>query len=128
MHIHLGPPAVSPHGISTAVGFLLGARLLQADTRRRGMPDDDISAILTRTGIGAPVGARGVYVVNHWSSYEPPLEWFRVWEGGISSLGGITGALVAAAPGVRLHPDRPREATAGLSSPAAAHEPAEVAS
>ena len=101
VRIHLGRLAVSPHGILTAVGFLLGARLLLADTRRRGIPDDDIYAVLTRAGIGALVGARVVYVVNHWSSYESPLEWLRVWEGGISLLGGIAGALIAAAPALR---------------------------
>jgi len=101
VRIHFGPLAVSPHGILTAVGFLLGARLLLGDTRRRGIPDDDMYAILTRAGVGALVGARAVYVVNHWSSYESPLEWLRVWEGGISLLGGIAGALVAAAPVVR---------------------------
>lgn len=99
--IHLGPLTVSPHGIFTAVGFLVGAKLLLSDSRRRGIPDDDIYAILTRAGIGALVGARVVYVINHWSSYDSPLEWFRVWEGGISLLGGIAGALVAAAPAAR---------------------------
>lgn len=103
VRIRLGPLAVSPHGILTAVGFLVGARLLLGDTRRRGIPDDDMYAILTRAGIGALVGARLVYVVNHWSSYDSPLEWLQVWEGGISLLGGIAGALAAAAPVARRH-------------------------
>ena len=60
VRIHLGPPAVSPHGTFTSAGFLVGARLLLVDTRRRGIPDDDIDAILTRAGIGAPVGASPV--------------------------------------------------------------------
>lgn len=101
VRIHLGPLALSPHGVFTVLGFLLGARLLLGDTHRRGVADDDVFAVLTRAGIGALVGARLVYVVNHWSSYESPLEWFRVWEGGISLIGGIAGALVAAAPVVR---------------------------
>ena len=101
VRIHLGPLAVSPHGIFSAPGFFAGASLLLADTRRRGIPDDDMYAVLTRAGFGALVGARVVYVVNHWSSYDSPLDWFRVWEGGISLLGGIAGALVAAAPIVR---------------------------
>ena len=101
VRIHLGPLAISPHGIFTAVGFLIGARLLLGDTRRRGISDDDMYTILTRAGIGALVGARVVYVLNHWSSYESPLEWLRVWEGGISLLGGIAGALIAVTPFVR---------------------------
>lgn len=101
VRIELGPIAVSPHGIFTAAGFLIGARLMLADTRRRGIPDDDMYAILTRAGIGALIGARLVYVLNHLSNYESPLEWFKVWEGGISLLGGIAGALVAATPEAR---------------------------
>ena len=101
VRIELGPLAISPHGIFTAVGFLIGARLMLSDTRRRGIPDDDMYAILTRAGIGALIGARLVYVLNHLSNYESPLEWFKVWEGGISLLGGIAGALVAATPEAR---------------------------
>ena len=101
VRIGIGPLAVSPHGIFTAVGFLLGAALLLRDTRRRGITDDDMYAVLSRAALGALIGARAVYVVNHWSSFESPLEWFQLWEGGISLLGGIAGAMVAAAPLVR---------------------------
>lgn len=103
VRIHLGPVSVSPHGIFTAVGFLVGARLLLGDTRRRGTSDDVMQAILTRAAIGAVIGARTVYVINHWSSYESPVEWFQIWKGGISLLGGIAGALLAATPLVRRY-------------------------
>lgn len=101
VRIALGPFKISPHGILTAVGFLIGARLLLTDTRRRRISDDLMYTILTRAGFGALVGARLVYVLNHLSSYESPIEWFKVWEGGISLLGGIAGALLAAAPEAR---------------------------
>ena len=101
VRIAIGPFAISPHGIFTAVGFLVGAKLLLGDTRRRSIPDDAIYAILTRAALGALVGARVVYVLNHLSNYESPLEWFKVWEGGISLLGGIAGAVLVATPEVR---------------------------
>lgn len=101
VRIHIGPLSISPHGVFTALGFLVGAWLLLRDTRRRGIPDDDLYAILTRAAIGAIIGARVVFVLNNWSSFDGPAEWIRVWEGGISLLGGIGGALVAAAPVVR---------------------------
>lgn len=103
VRVHLGPFAISPHGVFTVVGFLIGAQLLLRDTRRRGIPDDDILGVLRSAGIGAIIGARLVYVVNHWSSYESPLEWFKIWEGGISLLGGIAGALALAVPRARRH-------------------------
>ncbi len=101
VRIHLGPLAISPHGIFTAVGFLIGARFLLTDTRKRNISDDLIYSILTRAAIGALIGARVVYVLNNFSNYDSPIEWFKVWEGGISLLGGITGALLAATPLVR---------------------------
>ena len=101
VRIHIGPLEISPHGIFTALGFLVGAWLLLRDTRRRGIPDDDLYSILTRAAIGAIIGARLVYVVNNFSDFDGPAEWVQVWEGGISLLGGIAGALLAAAPVVR---------------------------
>lgn len=101
VRIALGPFKISPHGILTAVGFLIGARLLLTDTRRRRISDDVMHTILMRAGFGAIVGARLVYVLNHLSTYESPVEWFKVWEGGISLLGGIAGALLAVTPEVR---------------------------
>ena len=44
--------------------------------------------------IGAIVGSRVAYVIAHVSEFSSPLEWLYVWKGGISLLGGITGAIV----------------------------------
>ena len=101
--LHLGPLSISPHGIGIAVGFLAGARLLLPETRRRGMPDEQVYSLLTRAAIGAAVGARVAYVVNHLHEYSSPLEWFEVWHGGISLLGGILGAVVFAYPLMRRY-------------------------
>src|SRR5689334_1943639 len=86
--LHLGPLAISPHGIGIAVGFLAGALLLRPETRRRGISDQQVYALLTRAAIGAVIGARVAYVMNHLHEYSNPLEWFEVWHGGISLLGG----------------------------------------
>ena len=99
--IHLGPLAVSPHGIGIAVGFLAGARLIRPDTRARGIADEQLYTLLTRAAIGAIIGARLAYVFNHLGEYDNPLQWFEVWHGGISLLGGIFGAVLAAYPLMR---------------------------
>ena len=101
VHIEIGPLSISPHGLGIAVGFLLGARLLLPTTRRRGISDDDVYALLTRAAVGAIVGARLAYFVNHYSEYDSPLDVFRVWEGGISLLGGFFGAILFALPEMR---------------------------
>lgn len=96
VRIHLGPLSVSPHGIFTAIGFCVGAWFFLRDARRAGLPEDRITEILYRAAIGGIVGARFFYVLNHFSQYESPVEWLKVWEGGISLLGGLTGALIVA--------------------------------
>jgi phosphatidylglycerol:prolipoprotein diacylglycerol transferase len=101
VYLHLGPVRISPHGIATAVGFLAGARLLLARTRLAGIADEVVHSMLTRAALGALVGARVAYAVNHFSEYDNPLEVLQVWQGGLSLFGGITGGILAALPVVR---------------------------
>lgn len=94
--IGLGPLAISPHGIFTGIGVLVGAWFLLRDVGRAGYDADAVTSILTRAVVAALVGARLAYVVNHWSRFDSVLEVFRVWEGGASLLGGLTAALIVA--------------------------------
>jgi len=99
--IHVGPLRVSPHGIGTAMGFLAGARLLLPATRRRGVPDELVHTMVWRALAGALIGARLAYVVNHTGEYDSLLDVIKVWEGGLSLLGGIAGGTLAAYPVMR---------------------------
>lgn len=99
VHIPIGPLRISPHGIGIAVGFLLGAKLLMPEAEKKGMNEDVIYTILIRAAIGALLGARLAFVINHLSDYSSdPLGVFKVWQGGISLLGGIFGAIILALP------------------------------
>jgi phosphatidylglycerol---prolipoprotein diacylglyceryl transferase len=101
VHVHIGPLSISPHGVGIAVGFLIGARVMLPAAGRKGIDEDTVYALLTRAAIGAIVGARLAYVVNHLGDYSSPLDALKVWQGGISLLGGIFGAIVAALPRMR---------------------------
>jgi phosphatidylglycerol---prolipoprotein diacylglyceryl transferase len=101
--IEIGPLAISPHGIGIAVGFLAGAYLMVGRSKKFGGPDEtDIWNCLFYALIGAIVGARVGYVIGHFSEVtdggDDLLGIFKVWEGGISLLGGITGAVLFALP------------------------------
>ena len=101
--IDLGPLAISPHGIGIAVGFLAGAQLMVRRSKRTGGPDEnDIWNTLFWALIGAIVGARVGYVIGHLSEVtDAGNDWLgilKVWEGGISLIGGITGAVLFALP------------------------------
>lgn len=101
--LDIGPLSISPHGIGIAVGFLLGAQLMVRRSRRFGGPDEnDIWNTLFYALIGAIVGARFGYVIGHFSEVtdggDDLLGVLKIWEGGISLIGGITGAILFALP------------------------------
>lgn len=102
VNVELGPLSISPHGVGIAVGFLLGARLMLPAANAKGISEDDVYSLLTRAAIGAIIGARVAYVLNHFSDYtDSPLDALRIWEGGISLLGGFFGAILLALPEMR---------------------------
>jgi len=107
-HIKIGPLSISPHGIGIAVGFILGARLMLPEAERKGISENDVYPLLTRAAIGAIVGARVAFVINHLGAsstdvgyIHDPLSIFKIWQGGISLLGGFIGAIALALPEMR---------------------------
>lgn len=101
--IDVGGLSVSPHGIGIAIGYLAGAQLMVRRARRLGGPDEsDIWNALFYALVGAIVGARLGYVFGHFSEVtdggDDLLGVFKIYEGGISLLGGITGAVLFALP------------------------------
>ncbi|HVE93898.1 MAG TPA: prolipoprotein diacylglyceryl transferase [Acidimicrobiales bacterium] len=99
VYLVLGPLRLSPHGLGIAVGFLLGARVMMPAAERKGITGDDVGILLVRAAIGAIIGARIAYVINHFGDYtDDLLGILRIWEGGISLLGGFAGAIIAAIP------------------------------
>jgi phosphatidylglycerol:prolipoprotein diacylglycerol transferase len=100
-----GDFTISPHGIMVAVGFLLGAQVMLNRAQKRGVArrsvagiDLHVQSILTWAAVGAIIGARFFYIVTRLDEFPNPLGWFRIWEGGLSLLGGIAGAVLAGVP------------------------------
>jgi phosphatidylglycerol:prolipoprotein diacylglycerol transferase len=72
------------------------------DGAKRGLSEERIGTILLWALVGAIVGARFFYVLGHWSDFsDDPLSALRIWEGGISLIGGIAGAVAFAYPIMR---------------------------
>jgi phosphatidylglycerol---prolipoprotein diacylglyceryl transferase len=100
--IHIGDSiAISPHGLGIALGFVVGSWLFISLAVRRGVPRDAADSVVFWSLIGAIIGARVAYVIAHFGDYASPLDWFKIWEGGISLLGGIAGATIANAINIR---------------------------
>lgn len=95
VRIHLWKISLSPHGIGIYIGYLAGAYVFFIPAaRKKGISDDDSFLMLILGLLGAAIGARFFYVVNHWNDFPSFLDTLKVWQGGLSLLGGITGAIV----------------------------------
>jgi phosphatidylglycerol:prolipoprotein diacylglycerol transferase len=102
--VHVGEKfAISPHGVGIAVGFLFGAWILGREAQRRGVSLEHVNQMVFWALIGAIVGARLFYVIAHWSAFASPIDTLKVWQGGISLLGGIAGAILVNLPLMRRY-------------------------
>jgi phosphatidylglycerol:prolipoprotein diacylglycerol transferase len=90
---------VSPHGIGSAGGFLVGAGILLREVRRRGDLDENVvTRALTWAAVGAIVGARLDYLVSHWGDFHSFYDAIALWQGGLAMFGGFIGGVLAALP------------------------------
>jgi prolipoprotein diacylglyceryl transferase len=95
--IHFGSKlAVSPHGMGIAIGYLFGAWIFIYEAGKRGYPEEFSSSIMFWALVGTIIGARVAWVITHVSDLNGPLDAFKIWQGGISLIGGIVGAVIAA--------------------------------
>jgi phosphatidylglycerol---prolipoprotein diacylglyceryl transferase len=102
--------AISPHGIGIAIGFLVGAWLVNRIGPRRGLDPDHLNSLVLWALIGAIIGSRLFYVISHFSEFSHSGsvwsdigQMFSIWRGGISLLGGIAGAVLINVPRVRRY-------------------------
>jgi phosphatidylglycerol:prolipoprotein diacylglycerol transferase len=100
-HLFGDKVALSPHGLGIAIGFLTGSYIFLHQAQKRGMSEQDASAIPFYALIGTLVGTRLAYVLTHLSEYHNVGDVLAVWRGGLSLLGGIIGAIVACLPLLR---------------------------
>lgn len=98
----LGGIVLAWHGVFTAVGILAGVQIaLRVGKTTRYSEDDAYSIALVAVPSGV-IGARLLYVIEHWDFFSAsPFEVLAINEGGISVwgavLGGVLGGLAFAA-------------------------------
>lgn len=93
---HLGPLALSLHGLFAMVGFLVGAWLLLRRARQEGHDPETLSSALTWALVGALVGARYLTVPAQLLEGAPLHHALSPLGGSFSILGGFVGGIVAA--------------------------------
>jgi phosphatidylglycerol:prolipoprotein diacylglycerol transferase len=96
-NLSLGPFTLQSFGLLSAAGILVGMQLAARSARQDGLDPRvvlDFSVIAVAGGI---VGGHLVHLVfYHPEELADPLRILKVWEG-LSSMGGLAGAIIAAA-------------------------------
>ena len=98
---HIGPLMIRPHGALIAVGFLAGAFLMRRSTRAAKIPDEQLWRVLEWGLVGGLIGMRLAWDLGHLEEMRSPVDLIAVWNGGMSLLGGLIGALILGGIAVR---------------------------
>jgi len=85
--------ALSPHGLGIAAGFLAGSYVFTYEARKRGYPEESYNSIILWALIGTIIGSRLGYVFTHLSEFHNPANIVKIYQGGLSQLGGVVGAI-----------------------------------
>ncbi len=85
------------HGLFTAAGVIVGVAVASYLARRLGYPEDMIYNVALALVIGGIIGARGLYVIEHWGTFKNDLgQIFAINTGGISIYGALVGGTLGA--------------------------------
>jgi phosphatidylglycerol:prolipoprotein diacylglycerol transferase len=99
--VRVGPFAIRWYGLMYVVGYVVGYRIARARIARGlvAMTERDLDALLGYLMAGMLIGARVLYAVVYERDHflNDPLEFFRLWHGGLSFHGAVLGMTVACA-------------------------------
>ena len=85
---------VHTYGIGLAITFWFAFRYFERRLRDRGYPSQWLAGAFVWIIVAAIVGARAVHVLANLSYYtSDPGQVFAIWNGGLSSFGGLIGGV-----------------------------------
>ena len=101
----IGPITLRMYGLCMAFGFLAAWRMLTILCKRTGQNADQVAMLLTWVMVAAIIGARTVYVAEHWADEfaRNPMAVFRLDQGGLVYYGGFIGAMIPYIAYARYH-------------------------
>ncbi len=110
---------VHTYGIGLALTFWFGLRYTERRLRQAGYPWQWVTGMFLWVVVAAIVGARALHVVSNYSYYSAhPGQVFAIWQGGLSSFGGLLFAVpVALVSARRRCPELPTLRFADLMAP-----------
>jgi phosphatidylglycerol:prolipoprotein diacylglycerol transferase len=88
---------IHTYGIGLALTFWFGLRYTERRVRAAGYPWQWVTGMFVWVVVAAIVGARTLHVLSNLSYYSHyPLQVFAIWQGGLSSFGGLLFAVPVA--------------------------------
>lgn len=94
--ISLGPLTIQVWGLLVSIGILVALFVIRRRARKMNLSEQHIFDLAFWILIGSFVGARVLYAVyNPAYIFSSVWNFFKVWEGGLSVMGGFMGAFVA---------------------------------
>lgn len=94
--VRLGHFGLGWYGIAVGVAIGLGILLARHEARRRRLDPDAVLQVAAWSVAGGFIGARLLFVLDHWSTYaSDPLRSFAIQEGGLAIQGALLGGLLA---------------------------------
>ena len=98
--LSIGPLAIRWYALAYLAGFVAGWRWCMSMARQDAgvLKPEYYDEFLTWAVLGVILGGRIFYVLfyNADQYWDHPLEIFKIWHGGMSFHGGMTGVIVAA--------------------------------
>jgi phosphatidylglycerol:prolipoprotein diacylglycerol transferase len=91
-YLHLGPVTVAWHGLTIAIGVLIGAWVASRVAEQRGMSAEPMTTVALLAGAAGLIGGRLLYLLEHDGLLRPG-EWLGT--NGFSFNGGLILAAVA---------------------------------
>jgi len=94
---HLGPLEIHTYGIGLALTFWFAYRYFERRLRQRGYPTDWVATLFVWVIVSAILGARAMHVLSNLGYYSShPGDIVAIWQGGLSSFGGLLVAVPVA--------------------------------
>jgi phosphatidylglycerol---prolipoprotein diacylglyceryl transferase len=85
---------IHTYGIGLAVTFWFAFRYFEKRLKKNGYPYQWFSGVFVWIIVAAIIGARVVHVLPNLSQYtSDPIQVFAIWNGGLSSFGGLIGGI-----------------------------------
>jgi phosphatidylglycerol:prolipoprotein diacylglycerol transferase len=100
--LHLGPITIHLYGVGLAIAAFVSSSYARRRLVRAGLSVDNWGRVLILVLVAGLLGARIAHVATNWDYYKTaPASIWALWEGGLSSFGGLALAIPVGVVGIR---------------------------